>query len=709
MDATLSAEHDWRARIGSPQADMGSHPLAGPRWKALPLPARLYVAVVVLGGGIAIVQSLPHSFPPPLLFGVLLVASGLMSAWKITLPISVTNGSTLSVADAANIMSLLLLGPDAAALIAVVGVWIQCTYRTKQRYPLHRTVFSMAALAITMVAAGSVYQWTADATTPTTFAAVLSKPLVLTLGVYFLGNTSLVAAAIALSTGRTPLATWREDFLWSASTFMVAGMAGALGAVIVARGEHWRALLLLAPVYLIYRTYDALVGRLDDQKRHAEAMRALHGETVAALRQAREAERALGEEKERLAVALTEMTRLEEQRHQLLEREQAARASAESANRLKDHFLAVVSHELRTPLNAILGWADMLCRGTLDDRQRQRASRTILDSGKRQSQLIDDLLDVARISSGKLRLNRAILDPTDVALDAVSVVQPLAEAKGVRLIFDAAPSIDSVYGDAARLQQVIWNLLSNAVKFTPDGGSVKVSVRQTHETVEVAVTDTGEGIPLEFLPAVFEPFRQADDSSTRTHPGLGLGLSIVKSLVQAHHGTVQAESGGPGLGATFIVRLPAVRMADTAGASESGSGLAAADPQAWLDGISVLVVDDDLECRDVVAAHLQERHAHVITASSARQALDVIEQEHIDVMLSDIAMPGEDGYSLVRRVRALSSPKAAAIPAAALTALAHQEDRDRALKSGFQLHLAKPIDPRSLVAAVTTLHRLNSV
>jgi len=708
MDATLSAEQGWRARIGSPQTEMGSNPLAGPRWNALPLPARIYVAVVVLGGGIAILQSLPHSFPPPLLFGVLLVASGLMSAWKITLPISVTNGSTLSVADAANIMSLLLLGPDAAALIAVVGVWIQCTYRTKQRYPLHRTVFSMAALAITMVAAGSVYQWTADATTPTTFGAVLSKPLVLTLGVYFLGNTSLVAAAIALSTGRTPLATWREDFLWSASTFMVAGMAGALGAVIVARGEHWRALLLLAPVYLIYRTYDALVGRLDDQKRHAEAMRALHGETVTALRQAREAERALAEEKERLAVALTEMTHLEEQRHQLLEREQVARASAESANRLKDHFLAVVSHELRTPLNAILGWADMLCRGTLDDRQRQRASRTILDSGKRQSQLIDDLLDVARISSGKLRLNRAILDPADVALDAVSIVQPLAEAKGVRLIFDAAPSIDSVYGDAARLQQVIWNLLSNAVKFTPDGGSVKVSVRQTHETVEVAVTDTGEGIPLEFLPAVFEPFRQADDSSTRTHPGLGLGLSIVKSLVQAHHGTVHAESGGPGLGATFIVRLPAVRTVDTSGASESGV-LGPADPQAWLDGISVLVVDDDLECRDVVAAHLQERHAHVITASSARQALDVIEQEHVDVMLSDIAMPGEDGYSLVRRVRALSSPKAAAIPAAALTALAHQEDRDRALKSGFQLHLAKPIDPRSLVAAVTTLHRLNSV
>jgi signal transduction histidine kinase/ActR/RegA family two-component response regulator len=683
---------------------------ADQQWRALPLPARLYVAAVIVAGVVAILRSVPTTYPPPVLFAALLVAACLMSAWKIPMPVAVTNGCTLSVADAANIMSLLLLGSDAAALIAVAGVWIQCTYNAKQRDPLHRTLFSMAALALTMVAAGSVYEWSsAGAAPPTTYAAVLSKPLVLTLGIYFLGNSTLMAAAIALSTGRAPWTTWRDDFLWSASTFMVAGVAGAIGAVVVARGEHWRALLLLAPVYLTYRTYEALVGRLDDQKRHAEAMRTLHGETVAALRQAREAERALADEKERLAVALTEMTRLEEQRHQLLEREQIARASAETANRLKDHFLAVVSHELRTPLNAILGWADMLCRGTLEDRQRQRASRTILDSAKRQSQLIDDLLDVARISSGKLRLNRAILDPRDVVLDAVHVVQPLAEAKGLRLTVDAAVSVGGVYGDAARLQQVVSNLLSNAVKFTPDGGSVHVSVRQIHAVIELAVADSGEGIAADFLGAVFEPFRQADASSTRTHPGLGLGLSIVRSLVQAHHGSVHAESGGVGRGATFIVRLPAVTTADVSdNVDEFGSG-SAADGQTWLDGISVLVVDDDRECRDVVAAHLQERRAHVITAASARQALDVIQQEHIDVMLSDIAMPGEDGYSLVRRVRALESAKAASIPAAALTALAHQEDRQRALQSGFQLHLAKPVDPRSLVAAVTTLHRLNAV
>ena len=686
-----------------------SRTAADQRWWALPLPARVYVAAVIIGGVAAIVRSVPTTYPSPVLFSVLLVAACLMSAWKIPMPVPAANGCTLSVADAANIMSLLLLGSDAAALIAVAGVWIQCTYKAKHRDPFHRTLFSMAALALTMVAAGTVYEWSAGAQAPTTFGAVLSKPLVLTLGVYFLGNSTLMAAAIALSTGRAPWATWRDDFLWSASTFMVAGVAGAIGAVVVARGEHWRALLLLAPVYLTYRTYDALVGRLDDQKRHAETMRTLHGETVAALRQAREAEQALAEEKERLAVALTEMTRLEEQRHQLLEREQAARASAEKANRLKDHFLAVVSHELRTPLNAILGWADMLRRGTLDERQRQRASRTILDSAKRQSQLIEDLLDVARISSGKLRLNRAILDPRDVVVDAAHVVQPLAEAKGLRLTIDAAPSVGGVYGDAARLQQVVSNLLSNAVKFTPDGGSVHVTVRQLRESVEIAVADSGEGIPADFLPAVFEPFRQADDSSTRTHPGLGLGLSIVKSLVHAHHGTVHAESDGRGTGATFIVRLPAVTSPETTDAGEDLECGPVADTQAWLDGISVLVVDDDRECRDVVAAHLQERHAHVITAASALQALDVIQHEHIDVMLSDIAMPGEDGYSLVRRVRALNSAKAASIPAAALTALAHQEDRQRALQSGFQLHLAKPVDPRSLVAAVTTLHRLNAV
>jgi signal transduction histidine kinase len=301
---------------------------------------------------------------------------------------------------------------------------------------------------------------------------VLDRPLVGTLATYFVVNTTLVAAAIALSTGRSFMGTWREDFLWSAASFMVAGSAGALGAVVVARGEHWKASLLLAPLYVTYRTYHAFIGRLDFERRHTEQMRSLHEETRLALRQTRDAERALAQEKERLGLALTEMTRLEEVAHQSFEREQAARESAESANRLKDEFLAVVSHELRTPLNAILGWSDMLCRSVLDGPVRERAARTIRDSAKRQAQLIEDLLDVSRISVGKLRLEKTILDVRDVVLDAVQVVQPAADVKGIRMSVDMPSSIDTIYGDAARLQQIVWNLLSNAVKFTPEGGRV---------------------------------------------------------------------------------------------------------------------------------------------------------------------------------------------------------------------------------------------
>ncbi len=415
-----------------------------------------------------------------------------------------------------------------------------------------------------MTATGTVYGWLDGVPAPKELSG-LAKPLVGTIATYFLVNTSLVAGAIATSTSRGLLRTWRDDFLWSGASFMVAGTAGALSAVIVARHEHWQTVLLVAPIYLTYRTYEVFVGRLEDQKRHTDEMRRLHLETVAALGLAREAEHALAEEKERLAVTLAEMTNLEEQRHQALEREQSARANSEQANRLKDQFLAVVSHELRTPLNAILGWADMLRRGTVREANRARAFQTIFESAKRQMQLVDDLLDVSRIASGKLRLERTVVDLADVSREAVQVVRPSAEARRVRVSFNGSRSAGRVLGDAARLQQVIWNLLSNAVKFTPEGGRIQVGLRGTssRDAVELVVTDTGAGISKEFLPTVFDAFRQADSSFTRTHPGLGLGLSIVKSLVEAHGGTVRALSEGEGLGATFIVRLPAAPRSES--------------------------------------------------------------------------------------------------------------------------------------------------
>jgi len=432
----------------------------------------------------------------------------------------------------------------------------------------------------------------------------------------------------------------------------------------------------------------------------------LHQETVVALGQAREAERALAAEKERLASTVAAMTRLEETRHNLLEREQAARASAEEANRLKDQFLAVVSHELRTPLNAILGWADMLRRRKLDEAARGRAVRTIFDSAKHQAQLVEDLLDVSRIISGKLRLERTEVDLRDVVREALQVVEPAADAKRIRVTVAADSPLGKVVGDAARLQQIAWNLLSNAVKFTPEGGTVDVRLRQVTHYVEMTVSDTGQGIAPHFLSAVFEAFRQGDGSTTRTHPGLGLGLSIVKNLVEAHGGTVAASSAGEGRGATFTVRLPlAVPSVDT-DRRRAKEQAAAGSGMVSLDGLSVLIVDDDRQSRDVVAAHLQQCHAAVLTATSAAQAFDILQARRVDVLLADIGMPDEDGYSLIRRVRALAPPAVASIPAAALTAFARDEDRQMALQAGFQMHLPKPIDAESLVSAVARLSKL---
>ena len=689
-------------------AASGTAPRSRVPWRTLPLAARLYVTAVILAGAGGLLVFFPRAFPRPVLFVVLTLFACLTSAWKVNLPITVTNGSTLSVSYAANLMSLLLLGPRHAVLIAAAGAWTQCQYKAKQPYPVYRTVFSTAAAALTTMATGAAYVWLGGVIPPAG-ALAQGRPLVGAIGTYFLVNTSLVAGAIALSSSRTFVQTWRQDFLWSGASFMVAGSAGALAAAVVQRGELWKAALLVAPIYLTYRTYELFTGRLEDQRRHTEEIQRLHKGTVAALEQAREAERALAGEKERLAVALAEMTRLEELRHQWLAREQAARASAEDANRLKDQFLAIVSHELRTPLNAILGWADMLFKGLVEDAQRDRALRGIYQSAKRQARLIEDLLDVARITSGKMRLDRALVDLPDVVRDALLVAQSSADSKGIRLGFERDPRIGKVYGDAARLQQVASNLISNALKFTPEGGRVHVALRRADGSVEMVVTDTGQGIRPEFLPWVFEAFRQADGSTTRMHSGLGLGLSIVKSLVEAHNGTVSVHSDGDGRGATFTVRLPIVVADDArerAGAGELPAAAAALSSPSSLEGISVLIVDDDEQSREVVAAQLHGCHAAVLTASSAAGAFDLLQHEHVDVLLADIGMPDEDGYSLIRRIRALNPRGTGSIPAAALTAFAREEDRQQALQAGFQLHLAKPVEASSLVSAVAALGRM---
>ena len=624
-------------------------------WRSLPAAAQCYVGFVICVGSFALVAAIPHEIPRPALFAALFVLGCITSIWKVTLPIALSSGSTLSMSYAAGLMALLMLGPRLAVVVAVAGVVAQCTIRVKQRYPLYRTIFSAAAEAITMAGTGLMFDRLGGAAGAPAFST-LSRPLVGAIATYFVLNTGLVAAAIGLSTERTVWRVWHDEFLWSAPSFVAAATAGAFAAVVIDRGELWTGVLMLAPVYATYRTYQLFTGRLE-----------------------------------------------------LLARERAARESAEEANRLKDQFLAIVSHELRTPLNAILGWSDILRRGALDASRHDRAFRAIHDSAHRQAQLIDELLDVSRIMSGKLKLELTpAVDIGDLVWNAVEMVQPAAEAKRIHVAVDAGPAIGTICADSARVQQVVWNLLTNAIKFSPDGGAVRLGVSRSHSTVELLVSDSGPGIAADFLPFVFDAFRQADGSTTRRQGGLGLGLSIVKYLVDAHGGSVKAESPGEGHGATFIVRLPVVAVCATA--SEASAARMAArpapraeEPIASLDGLSVLVVDDDDESRAIVAEYLAHQRAHVTTAASAEQALDVLEREHIDVLLADIAMPDEDGYSLIKKVRASTVAETAAIPAAALTSFARQEDRQTALQAGFHLHLAKPIDPRRLVEAVARL------
>jgi PAS domain S-box-containing protein len=412
------------------------------------------------------------------------------------------------------------------------------------------------------------------------------------------------------------------------------------------------------------------------------------------------------------AVALgIERKRGEEERAELLISEQRARQEAETANRTKDEFLGTLSHELRTPLTAILGWARMLSAGQLDEANQQRAIETIERNAHAQSQLIEDILDVSRVISGKLRLEVRPLDLTTVIEAAVDTALPAADAKGIRLqrVLDSGASM--VSGDSTRLQQVVWNLLSNAIKFTPSGGRVQVRLERINSHVEIVISDTGQGISSDILPFIFERFRQADSTSTRAHSGLGLGLAIVRHLVELHGGTVEAESAGVEQGATFTVKLPLVAMRSLDMSSErredrmhptASSGITFECPPV-LDGLHVLVVDDEEDARVFVTTVLEQCGARVSATSSVAEALSTLKKLRPDVLVSDLGMPEEDGYSLIKKVRSLSEEDGGRTPAAALTAYARVEDRMKVLRSGFQIHLPKPIEPAELVTVVANL------
>jgi PAS domain S-box-containing protein len=397
-----------------------------------------------------------------------------------------------------------------------------------------------------------------------------------------------------------------------------------------------------------------------------------------------------------------------EDRRKLLESERAARAQSERANAMKDDFLATLSHELRTPLNAILGWAQVLRRGVRNPADLQQGLETIERNARAQTGLIEDLLDMSRIISGKLRLDIQTLEPVPFIDAAIETVRPAAEAKGVRLekILDARAG--PVLGDTGRLQQVVWNLVSNAVKFTPKGGKVQVILQRVSSHVEISVTDTGMGIRPEFLAHVFERFRQADPSSTRTFGGLGLGLSIVKDLIELHGGSVHVTSRGEGLGATFSVHLPLAVLNAAPPPVErvhprAPSARVAVFEHADLSGVRVLVVDDEVDARELIARILRDCDANVATAGGAHEALEILQREGADLLVSDVGMPDIDGYELLRRVRALPNEGTRRIPAVALTAFARSEDRTRALRAGFLVHVAKPVEPSELIATIASV------
>ena len=412
-----------------------------------------------------------------------------------------------------------------------------------------------------------------------------------------------------------------------------------------------------------------------------------------------------------LQAEINERKDAEKQLKAALASEQMARAEAENANRLKDEFLDTVSHELRTPLTAILGWAHMIRSNSLDQATILRAIETIERNAQAQAQLVEDILDVSRVATGKLRLNIEPVDVATVINAAIDSVLLAADSKDIQLEVTLDPSARYVSGDSGRLQQITWNLLSNAIKFTPSGGRVSVRLERDGSNAQIRVSDTGQGISPQFIPFIFERFRQADGSSTRRHGGLGLGLAIVRHLVELHGGTVQAASPGEGLGSTFTIKLPLApshertksRRGDTASLPANGANEAVIKSLPTLEGMRVLLVDDDQDTLQMLAVVLTTYQATVQTASSSVEALEALQWFRPDVLVSDLAMPDDDGYSLISKVRAIEAESGNKISAVALTAYVRIEDRLRALSAGFNLFVPKPVEPSELVVAIVNL------
>ena len=642
--------------------------------------ARLYMWSNVALGSVITLFALSQLPFDRLDLRFILLALLVASSSLVAVPIPRVSGR-ITIADTFIFLTMLLYGGAAAVLMsALEGVCATLLISKRPRtILLNSSVLATSTFATATVLTlvfGSTEAIIAGGYSPNFLAAIALMAVV-----QYATNTTLIAIEKSYKINESIWQTWKKYYLWTSLTYFAgASAAGIIARMIEAFGFY--AIIAAVPIILIiFVTYQTYLKNIE-----------------ASEAQARLAEQHVAE----LSRYVAELNRSEAGRTQLLKDEQRARAEAEAANRIKDEFLATLSHELRTPLTSLLGWACLLRQNEQDDEELLRKGLEAIErNAKVQTQLIDDLLDVSRIISGKLNLDVRPIAVSRVIDAAITVVRPAADAKSIKLTYK--PELDGVIlGDSARLQQIVWNLLSNAVKFTPEGGSIEVRLQQRESHMSLTVSDTGQGIRSEFLPSVFDRFRQGDSSTTRNYGGLGLGLAIVRHLVELHGGTVRAESEGAGLGAKFEVTFPLIAERFD-GPVITQSGERPVNGKVSLSGLRVLIVDDEPDARVIISRLIEQTGAEVYACENAREALEMLERLRPDVLMSDIAMPGEDGYSLINRVRSLPPERGGHTPAAALTAYAREDDRAKALAAGYQTHIAKPVSPSQLVATIADL------
>jgi len=641
---------------------------------------QVYMWSVVIAGAAIALGSLflfPfHMLDARFVFLCLMVVASAL----IAIPIPRVSGR-ITVADTFVFLTMLLYGGAAAILMsALEGVAATLIISKRPRTVLFNSAILATSTFFTSTVLNLAIGPPAQLANPGRISGTYFGAVCLMALVQYVANTTLIAIEKASKIKESAWYTWRTYYLWTSVTYFAGASAAGIIAILIKNYSFYAVIATVPIILIICFTYQTYLKNIEASLEQTEAAR-LHVQE--------------------LSKYVSELQRSEEAREQLLLRAERARAEAEAANRIKDEFLATLSHELRTPLTSLLGWSSVLREAKRDEKVLHQGLEAIDRNAKVQAQLIDDLLDVSRIVSGKLNLDVRPLDIASVARAAINVVRPAADAKGITLDYSDQPGLGAISADSARLHQIIWNLLSNAVKFTPHGGKILVRVDQDGSDARVSVRDTGQGIDAEFLPRVFDRFRQADSSTTRSFGGLGLGLAIVRHLVELHGGTVSAQSDGVNKGATFTATFPLL--------ADRGEPVAVAhceQPPAEvnsLDGLRVLLVDDEPEARQIISTVITRTGAEVKTCTSAREALAKLLEWKPDVILSDIAMPDEDGYTFIGRVRALPRDKGGETPAAALTAYARDVDRRQALDAGYQMHIAKPIGASQLVTMIARL------